>query len=131
MADQTTGKPPNPRGKRPGDRKLPSRPGSGATMWYVMGLLLLLALGQAFFYSVQSGVTLSYSEFRKAVREGQVTELTLSDDRIRGALKPAADGKARPFTTVRVEDPKLVEDLEASGVKYTGELTSRWIGEVL
>ena len=131
MADQKTGKPPNPRGRRPGDRKLPSRPGSGATMWYVMGLLLLLALAQAFFYSVQSGENLSYSDFRKAVREGQVTELTLSDDRIRGALKPAADGKARQFTTVRVEDPKLVEDLEASGVKYTGEVTSRWIGEIL
>src|SRR6478735_67467 len=131
MADQTTGKPPVPRGRRPGDRKLPSRPGSGATMWYVLGLLLLLALAQAFFYSVQSGESLSYSDFRKAVRDGQVTELTLGDDRIRGALKPATDGKARPFTTVRVEDPKLVEDLEASGVKYTGEVTSRWIGEVL
>ena len=116
MADQTTGKPPVPRGRRPGDRKLPSRPGSGATMWYVMGLLLLLALAQAFFYSVQSGENLSYSEFRKAVRDGQVTELTLGDDRIRGSLKPANDGKARQFTTVRVEDPKLVEDLEASGV---------------
>jgi len=100
-------------------------------MWYVMGLLLLLALAQAFFYSVQSGESLSYSDFRKAVRDGQVTELTLGDDRIRGALKPATDGKARPFTTVRVEDPKLVEDLEASGVKYTGEVTSRWIGEIL
>jgi cell division protease FtsH len=131
MADQTTGKLPNPRGRRPGERKLPSRPGSGSTMWYVMGLLLLLALAQAFFYSVQSGESLSYSDFRKAVRDGQVTELTLGDDRIRGGLKPATDGKARPFTTVRVEDPKLVEDLEASGVKYTGEVTSRWIGEIL
>ena len=91
-------------------------------MWYVLGLLLLLALAQAFFYSVQSGENLSYSEFRKAVRDGQVTELILGDDRIRGSLKPASDGKARQFTTVRVEDPKLVEDLEASGVKYTGEV---------
>jgi len=100
-------------------------------MWYVLGMLLLLALAQAFFYSVQSGENLSYSDFRKAIRDGQVTELTLGDDRIRGALKPAADGKSRQFTTIRVEDPKLVEDLEASGVKYTGEITSRWVGEVL
>src|SRR3954466_779979 len=131
MADQTTGKPPVPRGRRPGDRKLPSRPGSGATMWDVLGVLLLLALAQAFFYSVQSGENLSYSEFRKAVRDGQVTELTLGDDRIRGGLKPAADGKPRQFPTVRVGGPKLVEDLEASGVKYPGEVPSRWLGEVL
>ena len=53
-------------------------------MWYVVGLLLLLALGQAFFYAVQSGDTLSYSDFRKAIRDGQVAELTLGDDRIHG-----------------------------------------------
>jgi cell division protease FtsH len=99
-------------------------------MWYVLGFMLLLALGQAFFFSVQSGEKLSYSDFRKAVREGQVTELTLGDDQIRGTLKSDA-AKPRTFSTVRVEDPKLVEDLEKSGVKYTGEVTSRWIGEVL
>ena len=99
-------------------------------MWYVVGLLLLLALGQAFFYAVQSGDTLSYSDFRKAIRDGQVAELTLGDDRIHGALKNPS-GKPRSFTTVRVDDPKLVEDLEAHGVKYTGEVTSRWIGEIL
>ena len=99
-------------------------------MWYVLGLLLLLALGQAFFFSVQSGDTLSYSEFRKAVRDGQITELTLGDERIRGALKNDG-GKPKNFSTVRVDDPKLVEDLEAHNVKYTGEVTSRWIGEIL
>src|SRR6476646_11197639 len=130
MADQMSGKPPNPRGRRPGDRKLGGRTPPGSAMWYVVGLLLLLALGQAFFYAVQSGDTLSYSDFRKAIRDGQVAELTLGDDRIHGALKNPS-GKPRSFTTVRVDDPKLVEDLEAHGVKYTGEVTSRWIGEIL
>jgi len=125
-----SGKPPNPRGRRPGDRKLGGRTPPGSAMWYVVGLLLLLALGQAFFYAVQSGDTLSYSDFRKAIRDGQVAELTLGDDRIHGALKNPS-GKPRSFTTVRVDDPKLVEDLEAHGVKYTGEVTSRWIGEIL
>ena len=39
--------------------------------------------------------------------------------------------KAKPFTAVRVEDAKLPEELEAHGVKYTGEVGSRWIAEVL
>ena len=93
-----SGKPPNPRGRRPGDRKLGGRTPPGSAMWYVVGLLLLLALGQAFFYALQSGDTLSYSDFRKAIRDGQVAELTLADDRIHGALKNPS-GKPRSFTT--------------------------------
>src|SRR4051812_2407453 len=130
MADQASPKLPNPRGRRTADRKVTPRAPGGSMMWYVLGFLLLLALAQAFFLSVQSGETLSYSDFRKAVRDGQVTELTLGDDRIRGALKNEG-GKPRNFSTVRVEDPKLVEDLESHSVKYTGEVTSRWIGELL
>ena len=37
-----------------------------------LGLLLLLALGQAFFYSMQAGETISYSDFKQLVRDGQV-----------------------------------------------------------
>src|SRR5262245_52280406 len=130
MAEQTPGKSPSSRARRPGDRRLAPRPTPGSTMWYVLGFLLLLALGQLFFSSVQAGETLNYSDFKKAIREGQVIELTLGDDRIRGTLKNEG-GKPRAFTTVRIEDPKLVEDLEGHGVKFTGELTSRWIGEIL
>jgi cell division protease FtsH len=32
---------------------------------------------------------------------------------------------------VRIEDPKLVEDLEQAGVKFTGEVANRWVGELL
>src|SRR5689334_16387702 len=122
MADQSSSKLPNPRGRRPGDRKLAARTPAGSTMWYVLGLLLLLALGQAFFYSVQSGETISYSDFRKAIRDGQVVEISLGDDRIRGFLKNPG-GKPKSFSAIRVEDPKLVEELEAHNVKFTGEVT--------
>jgi cell division protease FtsH len=128
MAETTPGKTPNPRARRPGART--PRTGPGSAMWYVLGFMLLLALGQAFFSSVHSGETLTYSEFKKAIRDAQVVDLTLSDDRINGTLKNDG-GKPRPFTVVRIEDPKLVEDLETHGVKYTGELTSRWVAEIL
>jgi cell division protease FtsH len=99
-------------------------------MWYVLGVLLLVALGQAFFYALQSGDTISYSDFKNYVRQHKVQEVVVGEDRVRGTLK-ANGGKARPFTAIRIEDPKLVEELEQNGVKYTGELASRWIGEVL
>jgi cell division protease FtsH len=98
-------------------------------MWYVLGFLLLLALGQAFFFSLQSGEAVPYSTFKELVRDGKVQEVAVAEDRVHGLLKDAA--KPRPFTSVRIEDPKLVEDLTKAGVKFTGEVPNRWIGEVL
>jgi cell division protease FtsH len=132
MADQTPSKVPNPRGKKPGDRRLtPPRTGPSSAMWYVLGFLLLLALAQAFFFSLQSGRTVSYSDFKNLVREGRVSEVVVAEDRIRGTLKETPEGQPATFTAVRVDDPKLLEELEKSGVKYTGEVASRWLGEVL
>jgi cell division protease FtsH len=109
---------------------MPQRPPTSA-MWYVLGFLLLLALGQAFFFTTQTGQTVSYSEFKTMVREGRVQEVTISDDQVTGTLRGAPEGRPRTFTAIRVEDPKLLEELERHGVTYTGEITSRWMGEVL
>ncbi len=130
MADQRPGTP-NPRGRRPGDRRITPRAAPGSAMWYVLGFLVLLALGNAFFFSMQSGQTIPYSEFKTLVRDGKIQEVTVAEDRVRGTLKPEGSAKARPFTAVRIEDPKLIEDLEQHGVKYTGEVANRWLGEVL
>ena len=132
MADETPNAPPNPRGgRRKGDRRLPSRPAPGQTVWLVLGFLLMLALGQAFFFSMQSGETLAYSDFKAAVRAGKVQDVTVAEDRVRGVLKAEGESKARPFTAVRIEDPKLIEELEKYGVAHRGEVASRWMGEVL
>ena len=48
---------------------------------------------------------------------------------VRGLLKPDQGGQAKPFNAVRIEDPKLVEELERHGVVHRGEVASRWIGE--
>ena len=131
MADETPNVPPNPRGRRKGDRRLSSRPGTSQTVWLVLGFLLMLALGQAFFFSMQAGETIAYSDFKAAVRAGKVEQVAVAEDRVRGVLKAEGDKKARPFTAVRIEDPKLVEELEKYGVAHRGEVASRWMGEVL
>src|SRR5204862_765841 len=43
----------------------------------------------------------------------------------------AKDDKARQFTTTRVEDPKLAEELQARGIKFSGETINRWLPDVL
>ena len=121
----------NPREKRPGDRR-PLGPGGarpGSAVWYVLGVLLFLAMLQAWFMA-PTGHQISYSEFKTAVRSGQVAEVTLGDQVLRGVYKREVNGQ-RNFNAARIEDPKLLEELDAAQVKYTGELVSRWLPEVL
>ena len=125
MSDERPANAPNPRGRR-----LPPRPAPGTTMWLVLGVLLLLAIGNAVFFTLRAGQEISYSEFKTRVREGKVQEVTVAEDRVQGMLK-ADEGQGRAFVAVRIEDPKLVEDLEKHGVKYTGAVANRWVAEVL
>ena len=107
------------------------RPGAGTAMWYVLGILLLLALGNAFIFKMQGGDTISYSDFKSLVRQNRVQEVTIGEDRITGKLRPLGNDKEKAFDAVKVEDPKLTEDLEQHGVKYKGEVSSRWLGEIV
>ncbi|MGE3276256.1 MAG: ATP-dependent zinc metalloprotease FtsH [Vicinamibacterales bacterium] len=94
-----------------------------------MGALFVLAILQAYMLT-PGGQQIPYSEFKNLVRTGQVAEVTVGDTTITGQLKKADDG-ATAFTTTRIDDPKLVEDLDANNVQYRGEVVSRWLPEVL
>jgi cell division protease FtsH len=130
MADKTPGKTPEKSRRTGADRRISPR-GPGSAMWYALAFFLFLALGQAFFFSMQAGETVPYSQFKTLLREGKVQDVTVSTDRIHGTIKAEGQQKARPFNAVRIEDPKLIEELEKGGVKYTGEVASRWVGELL
>jgi cell division protease FtsH len=128
MASSRPG-PPNPRG---GDRRGTSRLTSArpsSPLWYGLALLLVLGIAQAY-YMTPPGRTLPYSEFKQLVKSGEVAEIAIGDQSIRGTLKQG-DAKTKAFTVTRVEDPKLTEELEAKGVKYTGEVMNRWLPELL
>ncbi len=118
----------NPRGgDRRGPRQFPGRPSS--TLWYGLAFLLLLGVGQLYFLT-PSGRAIPYSEFKSLVKDGQVADVSISDQVIRGTLKQEVD-KTKLFTTTRVEDPKLVEELDAKAVKYTGEMANHWLPDLL
>jgi len=120
----------NPRDKRPVDRRPLGTGGRpGGALWYVLGFLLLMALAQAWFLA-PAGRQISYSEFKNAIRTGQVSEVFVGEQTIRGTYKRDVEG-TRNFNTNRIEDPKLVEDLDTAGVKYTGEFASRWLSELI
>jgi len=114
-----------------GTGPLGSRPSS--PLWYGLALLLVLGIAQAYVMT-PPGRSVPYSEFKSLVRNGEVAEISIGEQAIRGTLKGGASGDAkqtRQFTVSRVEDPKLTEELDAKGVKYTGEVMNRWLPELL
>src|SRR6476661_5277792 len=108
MADETPARP--SRGRRAGDRRLGPRGGPFSAVWYVLALFLLLGLGQFTYFSLQGGQTLSYSDFKQRLRAGRVQDVLVGQDRVRGTLRD--EKSTHPFTAVRIEDPKLLEDLD-------------------
>jgi cell division protease FtsH len=119
---------PNPRGVR----GLPPR--AASSLWYGLALLLVLGLVQMY-YMTPGGRVVPYSEFKTMVQSGQIAEVLIGDQTIRGTLKQGAgasgDEKGRQFTTTRVEDAKLAEELQAKGIKFSGEAVNRWLPDLL
>jgi cell division protease FtsH len=124
----------NPRGNTRGGTPRPFPPRAGASLWYGLALLIVLGLVQMY-YMTPGGHQLAYSEFKTMVQNGQIAEVVIGDQIIRGTLKSGAPGatddKSRQFTTTRVDDPKLAEELQAKGVKFSGEAVNRWLPDVL
>ncbi|MDX2288632.1 MAG: ATP-dependent zinc metalloprotease FtsH [Hyphomicrobiaceae bacterium] len=79
-------------------------------------LVLLAALFQLFNNPAQSrrGDEITYSEFLSFVEAGNVTEATISGNRIMGQLK---DGGSQ-FSTYAPDDPGLVERLREKNVRF-------------
>ena len=94
---------------------------------------MVLGFAQIYFMT-PPGRSIPYSEFKTLLKDSQVVDVVVGDQVIRGTLRQAAGAdpkQSTQFTTTRVDDPKLTEELETRGVKYTGEVTNRWFAELL
>jgi cell division protease FtsH len=126
---------PSPRLKSRGNDRRQGPFGGRPTpaVWYGVLLLMFLGLAQVYYLS-PVGRTLSYSEFKTVLKAGGVEEVKIGEHSITGTMKEPFPGDARQtkqFVVTRVEDPKLTEELEARGVKYSGEVVNRWLPELL
>src|SRR2546422_2244686 len=115
--------------------------------YFVVALLMLFLL--QYYFAAPKVETIGYSEFKALAKKSLVTNLVINDQTIRGEVKPegvkevlsAEQLKSRgedkevksalPFVTVRIEDPDLVNDLEAAGVPFRGEVVSQWLPTLL
>jgi cell division protease FtsH len=99
-------------------------------MWIVVSFLALVLIVNLVSNVLHSEKALKYSEFKDFLHQGHVSEITMASDGIRGTYTDD-QGKPVAFSTVPVDDPKLVEELEAQKVRFSGELQSRWTTELL
>src|SRR6476646_2150896 len=99
-------------------------------IWFAVSLFALLLIVNLVQTTLRDGTTLTYSEFKDQLKQNRVSEVTMSAEGIHGVYLDA-NGKEVKFTTVPVDDPKLVEELEAQKVRFAGELQSRWVADLL
>lgn len=145
LEDEHRHPPPGPRGDKEGK---PPPPSWRAWVFPAAYLALTLALlwGWQEAFSQLAFRQIPYSEFKAHLARGEVEAVRVAEDRIQGrvalsesaseASEPAASGAesaeedaaasvaARPgefvFETIRVEDPGLVAELTAAGVRFEG-----------
>jgi cell division protease FtsH len=93
------------------------------SIWYVIGVILLVLTLQTYFTEQQSHVT--YAEFRQLVRDDKVDTAVISPSgAIKGQLRPESGSTTgRPYRTERggIEDKDLLNLLEQHKVKAEGE----------
>jgi len=96
---------------------------------YWLVALMLLMLLQSLWQGFSQIEVVSYSEFEKALAEGRIDSVTISDQLITGHLK-APDGQRTALVATQVE-PALAARLEKFNVPYTRVVESTWLRDVL
>ena len=100
------------------------------SIWYFLMAFLLFSYLQQYFFSAKVE-TIPYSEFKQYVAEGALSKLTVDPENIRGTLNGKTPGQDQEFTTVRVNDPDLVKDLDDHKVSYSGHYESKFLSGIL
>jgi cell division protease FtsH len=115
------------------------------SIWYFLGALALVILLQTYFTQEQVG-QISYAQFKQLIAAGKITDVVIGADYVSGRLTSSdvndvltADqikqlkqwgGTTQKVRAVRVEDPKLVDELEARHIAFSGRLASTWLGNL-
>lgn len=111
----------------PQKRKDALPPKARFSIWYFLLTFLLFTCLQQYFLSSKVE-TILYSQFKQYMAEGTLSKLTIGPENINGTLRGEP---AQKFTTVCVNDPGLVKDLDGYGVSYSGHYESKFLSTVL
>ena len=102
------------------------------SFWYVLLAIWAVVLVHDFIHALNKIEELPYSQFKSLVAVGKVAEVSVSSHLLTGKLKPEGESKeGKMFTSVRVEDPDLVRELNQHGVTFTGVIESTFWRDLL
>src|SRR5437763_4578521 len=91
------------------------------------GLLFLI---QYFVSAANQIALIPYSQFQQLLHEQKIASVGISDRFIQGTLKEPLSGGQKQFVTTRV-DPEFASELDKYGVRYTGEIESTFLRDLL
>lgn len=102
------------------------------SIWYVMLAIMAVVLVHDFIHALNRTEEIPYSEFKSLVTSGKVAEVAVSSHSLTGRIKPDGESQTgKLFTTIRVEDPDLVRELNEHGVTFTGVIESTFLRDLL
>ncbi|MEK6640618.1 MAG: ATP-dependent zinc metalloprotease FtsH [Nitrospirota bacterium] len=98
---------------------------------YVFLAIFAVVLVHDFIVATQKLEEIPYSEFKTLLAAGKVAEVTVTQQRVTGMLKPQDISKEQKlFTTVRIEDLDLIKDLSAGNSKFSGTIESTFLRDL-
>jgi cell division protease FtsH len=98
--------------------------------WYWIAAIFGILIIQYLFGTAGQIATIPYSEFQALLQGGKVAEIGISDNFIQGKLKEPLPSGQTLFSTTRV-DPGFAQELQPYGVKYTGQVESTFLRDIL
>ncbi|MCE5263144.1 MAG: ATP-dependent zinc metalloprotease FtsH [Deltaproteobacteria bacterium] len=100
------------------------------SIWYFLIVFFLITYLQVNIFSPKVE-TIPYSEFKQNLAAGNVTKLIISPENITGTIKEMGKKPTQAFTTLRVDDPNLVKELDEHKIDYSGHYESKFLASIL
>ncbi len=97
------------------------------SIWYFLLAIFVFSYLQNVFFSSRVE-TIPYSQFKQYIAEGVVGPIVIGPETISGAL---SEKPGQSFTTVRVNDPNLVKELDERKIGYSGRYENKFLSGLL
>ena len=100
------------------------------SLFYILLAVWAVLLIQSYIASMMSSQVIPYSQFLKLLKDGKVSEVAITANRIEGKMKvEGKPGEPQPFRTIRV-DGDLSELLDKYQVTFKGEVESTFLRDL-
>jgi len=100
------------------------------SVWYFLLAFFAVLWLHGLYVQWRAVEPIPYSQFQSLLKEGQVEEISITDNYINGTLKRALPDGRQKFVTTRVE-PSLAQDLTQYDVKFNGVVESTFLRDIL